>query len=115
MHPTSTPLYTRSLVAATDLTARRFVTTTGQIPAGGGAVVGVTRTAAIAGDAVAVDILGSTLVEAGVAVAIDADLTTDALGRAVAITDAATQRCAGRAMTAVAAAGQVVEILLLPR
>lgn len=115
MHPTSISLYTRTVVAAGAVAARRFVTSAGfQADSLGEKVLGVNRTTGDQGDALTIDILGSTLVEGGGAIALDDDITTDASGRAVAVTDPATQRTAGRALS-VGSIGKPVEILLLPR
>lgn len=116
MHPTFVSLYTRSVVAAGALAAQRFVGVNGaQASVLGQKVLGVTRYGVGDGQAGTVDVLGSALVEAGAAIALDDDLTTDAQGRAVPVTDPLTQRTAGRALSAAAGAGAKVEILLLPR
>lgn len=114
-YPTPVSHYTRSVVASGAIAARRFATVAGaQAAALGGKVYGVNRYVVTEGDAATVDVLGSALVEAGAAITLDADLTTDADGRAVPITDTATQRRAGRALSTATAAGGLVEILLTP-
>lgn len=114
-YPTPVSHYTRSVVATGAVAARRFATVAGaQAAALGAKVYGVNRYAVAVADAATVDVLGSALVEAGAAITLDADLTTDAQGRAVPITDSATQHRAGRSLSTAAAAGGLVEILLTP-
>ena len=92
----------------------RFVTQAGAYPAAGAAGFGVTRTsAAAAGDLVAVDVQGTAAVEAGAACAVDAPLMLDAQGRVVPLT-AGGKFPVGRAMQAAAAAGAIIEVLLVP-
>lgn len=114
-YPSSVSLYSRTAVASSAIAARRFATVAGtQAAALGAKVYGVNRYAVDDGAAATVDVLGSCLVESGDAIALDDDLTTDATGRAVPLTDPATQVRAGRALSTAAAAGSPVEILLTP-
>ncbi|MBN9411345.1 MAG: DUF2190 family protein [Burkholderiales bacterium] len=107
-------LLTLTIAAAGALAEDRFVTQAGAYPAAGGKSFGVTRTSASAeGDLVPCDVLGTAIVEAGAAFAKDADLQSDASGRAIALTVGAKHGVA-RAMQAATAAGQKVEVLLLP-
>lgn len=106
------PLLTLTITAAAALSANRFVTAVGAVPAAKARCVGVTRTSAGAsGDLVPVDVLGTAMVEVGVGgVAAGANVETDNTGKAVAFTDGAKL---GTALAA-ASAGQLVEVLLIP-
>lgn len=116
MYPTVAPLYTLTVIAVGPLASTRFVGADGiQADTLGQKVLGVTRYDVPDKAAATVDVLGTTLVEAGGAIAVDDDVTTDAQGRAVTVSDPATQRAAGRALTAATAAGTKVLVLLLPR
>lgn len=116
MHPTFTSLYTRSVVASGAIVPGRCVKVDGaQATAIGQKVLGIARYGAADGQAVTIDVLASALAEAGAALNLDDDLTTDAVGRVIPVTDTATQRTLGRALSAASAAGQKVEVLLLPR
>lgn len=106
------PLFTLTIPAAAALVAaNRFVTKAGAYPAAGAAAFGVTDTAVNAvGDAVAVDVIGTTKITAGAAFADGADLKTDATGRAIAQAGAGT--ILATALSAATAEGQIVEVLL---
>ena len=105
---------TLTVVAAGALAAARFVNQAGAYPAAGAAAFGVTRTSAdAAGDVVPVDVQGTTIVEAGAAISFDAPLMVDAQGRAVPLT-VGSKSPVGRAMEAATAAGEQIEILLVP-
>ncbi|XVJ69886.1 MAG: DUF2190 family protein [Rhizobacter sp.] len=105
-------LLTLTVAASAALSANRFVTATGGVPAAAANAVGVTRTsAAAAGDLVPVDMLGTTQVEAGAAVAAGAAVETNASGQAITRSAGVTL---GRALTAATAAGQLIEVLLIP-
>ena len=105
---------TLTVTAAAALAAARFVTQSGSYPAAGAAAFGVTRTsAAAAGDLVPVDVNGTAIVEAGAAVTFDAPLMLDSQGRVVPLTVGGKSPVA-RAMQAATAAGQQIEVLLVP-
>ncbi|MFD2754285.1 capsid cement protein [Comamonas terrae] len=107
------PILTLTVPADGALAAERFVTKAGAYPAAGGTVFGVGRTSARAkGDLVPVDVLGTTIVEAGAAITDDAPLMVDAEGRVVPLT--AGKVGVARAMGAAAAAGDRIEVLLTP-
>jgi hypothetical protein len=108
----SIPVLTLTVRAAAALQAARFVTHAGAVPSAGARVIGVTRSSAEAGDEVAVDVLGTTIVEAGAAISsVGALLETDAQGRAVPKT---TGTAVAVALQTATAAGQKIEALLLP-
>ena len=105
---------TLTVTAAVGLAACRFVTQAGAYPAAGAAAFGVTRSSAeAAGDLVPVDVQGTAIAEAGAAITLDAPLMVDATGRVVPLT-VGSKSPVGRAMQAATAAGQQIEILLVP-
>lgn len=107
-------LLTLTVAAAGALAASRFVTQAGAYPAAGGKAHGVTRSKAdAAGDLLPVDVIGTTIVETGAAVAFDADLMVDATGRVVPLT-VGSKFGVARAMEAASAAGALIEVLLMP-
>jgi hypothetical protein len=99
---------TISIAAAAALTQKRFVTTAGAVPAAGAWCPGVTNAGYDAGEQAGVDVQGVILVEAGAAIAADAEVQTDATG--CAITKAAGASL-GRALDAASAAGEWIRIL----
>lgn len=109
------PILTDSIVAAGAITKKCFVGFNyAQASAAGQLVLGVADyEASAAGKQVSVHILGTAEVEAGAAFAAGTELMTDAQGRAVTRVGANALGVA-RALQAAGAAGQVVEVLLLP-
>lgn len=109
----SIALLTLSVVAAEALLAHRFVAPGGTQAGAGVNTLGVAPDAAALGDTAAVEVLGTTIVEAGAAIAADAVIQADADGRA--ITKDAGVTVARMAPGAVAAAaGDLVEVILIP-
>lgn len=83
-----------------------------QIAAANVAMFGIARMAATAaGEDVTLDVMGTSVCEAGAAVAVGAALATDAQGRLVTHS---TGVIVGRALQAATAAGQFFEALLTP-
>jgi hypothetical protein len=107
----NTAVLTLTLTAGATLTANRFVTVAGAVPAANANVAGVTRTSAASGELVPVDALGTTMVEASAAISKGAAVATTNDGRAVTYSTGAT---VGRALTAAGAAGDLIEVLLIP-
>lgn len=105
-------LLTLTIAASAAVAPCRVVTLTGAYPAAGAKGVGVTRTSGEEGDLLPVDVLGTTIAEAGSAITADADLMADAQGRVVPL--AAGKVAIGRALSAADAAGAQIEVLLLP-
>ena len=99
-------------VAAGTIAANRFVTPAGAQAGADANTLGVCRQAAGVGDKVTVDVLGTAIVEAGAAVAANATVKSDASGRA--ITWATSGAKVGLALLAATAAGQMIEVLLIP-
>ncbi len=111
MHNGNISTLTLTVMAAAALAANRFVTTAGAYPAAGGLALGTSRTSGAIGDAVPVDVEGTALVEASAAIAVDAGVQSLADGRAVTLTSGT---ALGRALTPAAAAGEIIEVLLIP-
>lgn len=103
-------LLTHSLIATAALTQFRAVTGTGTIPAAGGRILGVAAVSGVVGERVPVEIEGTTIAEAGAAVAIDAALEVDASGRFIPKN---TGVVVGRALSAAPGAGSQIEVLLI--
>jgi hypothetical protein len=99
-------------IAATGvIAAQRFVTPAGAQAGAAANTLGVSPEAAVAGDLIAVQTRDVADVTAGAAVAVGAAIETDATGRAVTKAAGPT---VGRALTAAANAGEVIEVLLIP-
>ncbi len=106
-----TYLFRETIAAAAPLAENRFVTTLGTVPAAGARVIGVGVQKAVAGEMIAATVIGTELVVAGGPVAKGAAVETDAEGRAVTM---ASGTKAGIALSAAAAAGEMIEVLLTP-
>ena len=104
---TEHPLLTLSVLAAVNLSARRFATTGGAVPAAGAKVLGVVNADTDSGDRAGVGAIGVFLVESGGAIAADANCETDNQGRAITISSGA--NC-GRILDAAAGAGEFVRV-----
>lgn len=96
--------------AAAAITANRFITPTGGVPAAGANTGGVSRNAAASGDLFTADVLGTATVEASAAINDGAAIETTNDGRAV--TQSTGVVCA-RALEAAGAAGDLIEVLLI--
>lgn len=92
--------------------ANRFVTPAGAQAGADANTLGVSRTAGVSGDKITVDVIGTAIVESGAAVAAGATLESDASGRAVTWATAGGKTAI--ALQAATAAGQLIEVLLLP-
>lgn len=103
---------TLPVVATGTMTAHRFVTAAGAQAGADANTLGVARSDAVSGDRVAVDVLGTVILESGAAFAAGATLKSDASGRG--ITWATSGAKVAQALQAAAAAGQFVEVLLIP-
>lgn len=103
-------LLSLSVLATAALTAERFVTATGAVPAALGNAIGVANADAAIGELTPVDVLGTTIVIAEAAVAVGAALEVGAAGGARTKTTGVT---VARALQAAAAANDRIEILLI--
>lgn len=105
------PVLTLTVVAAAELEGCRAIGLDGNYVASAAAMHGVSATNAYAGDELAVDVLGTTVAEAGAAIAAGALVQVGSDGKF--ITKAA-GKTVGRALEAATADGSVFEMLLLP-
>lgn len=96
--------------ATAAITQFRGLTLAGAVPAAGANGV-IARTGAASGDTVTGDVLGTAQAEAGAAFAIGTALEFDSSARLITKTTGIT---VARAVTAASAAGDVVEVLLIP-
>jgi hypothetical protein len=103
-------LFTHTVAATAAITADRFITHAGAVPAAGAVCLGVARTSAESGDVLSVDVIGTTMVTAGDTITVGAAVETDNAGRAIPL-DSGVKL--GRALTA-GATGALVEVLLIP-
>jgi hypothetical protein len=109
----STPVLTLSVIATAVINGDRFVTAAGAAPAAGASALGVARAPAAIGGRTPVDVMGTSVIETGGAITANAFVETDNLGRAVTKSAGVTlgRLAPGEVATA---AGQFVEVLLLP-
>lgn len=107
----SISVLTLTATASGAVGADRFVTPAGAQAGAGVNTLGVSRTNAASGEKMPVDVMGTTILEAGAAVAAGAAIESDASGRAITRTAGVT---AARALEAATAAGQFIEVLLIP-
>jgi len=107
----STPLLALSILAASAITAHRFVTPAGDVAAAGVKTQGVAQSDAASGESFTATVIGTEVVEAGAAIAAGALIETDATGRAIThTTGVVVARLApGESATA---AGEFVEVIL---
>jgi len=105
-------LLTLSLTLTGAATANRFVTAAGAQAGADANTLGVTRTTGAIAEKVPVDILGTAVVEAGAAVAAGATVKSDSTGRAITWVTSGAK--VGLALEAASAAGQFIEVLLIP-
>lgn len=106
------PLLPLTVAATGTISANRFVTPAGAQAGADANTLGVTRTAAVSGDKITVDALGTAVVESGAAISAGASLKTDSSGRA--ITWATSGAKVGIALEAATGSGQFIEVLLIP-
>lgn len=100
-----------SLVAAAAITANRCVTPTGGVPAAGANVLGVSLNAAASGERFSIVALGTATIEAGAPITAGAQVETLNDGRITPLDEGV---AIGRALQAAGAAGELIEVLLIP-
>jgi len=110
----STPIHTRTVVASATVIKERFVTAAGAHPSAGGLPIGVTRSDGESGDLLPVDVLGTAIVTAGAAIAVDAAVMVSTGGKAITHDGDGDKHAVGRALSAAAADGETIEVLLIP-
>lgn len=106
------PVLVLTTVLTGTVVANRFVTQAGAQAGADANALGVARTGGASGERVAVDVLGTAVVEAGAAIAAGATLKIDSSGRG--ITWATSGAKVGLALQAAAGAGSLIEVLLIP-
>lgn len=104
-------ILTLSVIATAALTQYRAVTAAGALPAAAANCLGFADVSAAIGERAPVGVLGTTIAEAGAAIAAGAALELDAFGRVVTKSAGVT---VGRALWGATAAGNTLEILLIP-
>jgi hypothetical protein len=104
---------TLTVAAAGAIAARRFVTPAGAQAGADANTLGVAIAAAsAAGESVPVIVLGTAAVEAGAAISKGATIKSDAQGRAIPWATSGAK--IGIALEAAGAAGEAIEVLLVP-
>ena len=104
-------ILTIAIAAAVAITAERFITATGAVATAGGNAAGVATTDAAIGDYVATDVLGTSVVTAGAAIAKGAAIEVGTGGKAITKTSGVT---VARALQAATADGDRIEVMLIP-
>lgn len=112
MSAQATSLLALAVTASGTIAANRFVTPAGAQAGAGANTLGVARAAAVATDKLTVDVLGTAVVEAGAAVTVNATVKADSVGRAIDWVTSGAK--VGIALEAATAAGQMIEVLLIP-
>lgn len=107
-------LLTLTVIAAGAVAAHRFVSFSGaQLATASAAALGVSTFPAIKDDDLAVDVIGTTVVESGGAIAVGAALVTTATGTAITNPAVGTEVVLAYALDAASAAGEFIEVLLV--
>lgn len=104
-------LLTLTVLASAAVAAERFVTAAGAYPTAAGKALGVSRTDAAIGDRFPADVLGTAVITAGAAIAVDQRVEVGATGKAVPLNAGVP---VGVAVQAASADGDRIEILLIP-
>lgn len=108
----SISVLTLSFTAAGVITAGRFVAPGGTQATAGANTLGVSRQDAVANDKATVEVLGTSAVETGGAISVNDTLKSDSVGRAITWSSSGAK--IGLALEAATAAGQTIEVLLIP-
>lgn len=105
------PIFTMTAIATAAVAAGRFIGLfTGAHCGAAAKAQGVSQSGAANGEAFAVDVLGTTIVEVGGAIAVGGEIKSDANGKAIA--RGGVGELLGYAVTAATADGQKIEALL---
>lgn len=104
------PIFSKSILATTAITQFRGVNLAGAAPAAGAAGL-IADTSAASGEMVTGHILGTAIAESGAAFSANTLLEFDSTARLIART---TGIAAARSISAATAAGQLLEVVLLP-
>jgi hypothetical protein len=108
----NTPLLALPVTLSGTVAANRFITPAGAYASADGNTLGVVRSGGGSGDKVTADVIGTAIVEAGAAVAAGATLKVDSTGRGITWVTSGAR--VGIALQAAGAAGNMIEVLLLP-
>ena len=108
----NTSLLALAVTLTSAATACRFVTPLGAQAGADANTLGVTRSTGAVAEKVTVDVLGTVIVESGAAVAAGTTVKSDSTGRAIAWVTSGAK--VGLALEAATAAGQWIEVLLVP-
>lgn len=107
-------LYTHTVTASGTVSAHRFVGFDGaQVAASGGKALGVATFDATDGQDLAVDVIGTTVVETAGAIDPGDDVVSDASGKAIVNPEVGTEIVAARALDTANGAGEFIEVLLV--
>jgi len=112
MSKQSIPLLTPTRRLTGTVAQHRFVSAAGAQVVADANAIGVTRVAGVSGDNVPVDMIGTTIIEAGAAFADGATLKSDSTGRGITWVTAGARLAI--ALQAATAAGEFIEVLLIP-
>lgn len=108
------PVLTLTVSAAGAVSAHRFVGYDGaQVSASGGKALGVATFDAADGQDLAVDALGTTVVETAGAIAVGDEVVSDATGLAITNPSVGGEVVAAHALDSAAGAGEFIEVLLV--
>lgn len=108
----NTPILTLTQLLAGTVAMNRFVAPGGTLAGAGVNTLGASRIAGVSGEKIAVDVYGTAIVESGAAVTLNATVKSDATGRAIDWVTSGAK--VGIALEAASAAGQMIEVLLIP-
>lgn len=108
----SIPLLTLTQALTATVAANRFTTVAGIQTAADLNALGVSRVGGVSGEKIPLDVLGTTIVEAGAAVAAGATLKSDSTGRGITWVTSGARL--GIALEAAAGAGELIEVMLIP-
>ena len=112
MSQQSIPVLVLTALLSGTVTANRFVTPGGAQAGADANTLGVARTGGASGELVAVDVLGTAIVEAGAAISANATVKADSSGRAITWVTSGAK--IGLALQAASQAGDKIEVLLMP-
>jgi len=107
-------LLTLTVTATGAVSPHRFVSFAGaQLAVAGALALGVSTFQAVANDDLALDVIGTTVVESGAAVAVGDAIVSDASGRGIENPAVGGEVVLGYALDAATAAGEFIEVLLV--
>ena len=108
------PVLTLTAVAVGTVAAHRFVGFDGaQLDAAGAEAFGVANFSAVDGDDLSLDVMGTTVVETGGAVAVGDDVVSDANAMAITNPEVGGEKVLAKALDAASGAGEFIEVLIV--